>query len=50
LFSLLEFLVGPSSIENDAHGIEKFLLKSEVYLLIQHILVQDQDGQNNTKL
>ena len=50
-------LDGPSSIENDGHGIEKLLLKnstksnkflhSEVNLLIQHIIVQDQDGQNN---
>ena len=45
------------SIENDAHGIEKFsaknssklnkFLHSEVNQLIQHIIVQDQDGQNN---
>ena len=50
----------PSSIENDVHGIEKLLLKtssklnkflhSEVNLLIQHIIVQDQDGQNNIYL
>ena len=50
-------LAGPSSIENDAHGIEKLLLKTQVSLtsllhsevnkLIQHIIVQDQDGQNN---
>ena len=49
---------GPSSIENDAHGIKKLLLKtqsklnkflhSELNLLIQHIIVQDQDGQNNS--
>ena len=49
--------VEPSSIENDAHGIEKLLAKSssklkkllhsEVNLLIQHIIVQDQDGQND---
>ena len=47
---------GLSSIENDAHGNEKLLLKtqvtekflhSEVNLIIQHIIVQDQDGQNN---
>ena len=47
--------LGPSSIESDADGIEKLLLKtqvsekflrSEVNLLIQHIIVQDQDGQN----
>ena len=41
----------------ESHGIEKLLLKnsskfnkflhSEVNLLIQHIIVQDQDGQNN---
>ena len=46
----------PSSIENDAHGIEKLLLKtqvsehflhSEVNLIIQHIIVQDQVGQDN---
>ena len=44
----------PSSIENDAHGIEKLLLKtqvsekflhSELNLIIQYIIVQDQDGQ-----
>ena len=44
-------------IENDGHGIEKLLIKnssklnkflhSEVNLLIQHIIVEDQDGQNN---
>jgi hypothetical protein len=50
-FHLLEFLAdppGPSSIENDADDIEKFLLKtqvgenflhSEVNHLVQHILV-----------
>jgi hypothetical protein len=47
---------GPSSIENDAHGIEKLLLKTQVILTsflhrevnqIIHIIVQDQDGQNN---
>ena len=46
---------GPSSIENDAHGIEKLLLKTQVGLTsflqsevkIIHIIVQDQDGQNN---
>ena len=48
------------SIENDAHGIEKLLLKnssklnkflhSEVNLLIQHIIAQDQNGQNNKYL
>jgi hypothetical protein len=32
-----------------AHGIEK-LLHSEVNLLIQHIIVQDQDGQKNNNL
>ena len=26
----LEFLPGPSSIENEAHGIEKLLLKTQV--------------------
>ena len=45
-----------SSIENDAHGIEKLLLRtqvsekffhSEVIIIIQHIIVEDQDGQNN---
>ena len=46
-----------TSIENDTHGIEKLLLKtqvssnkflhSEVNLLIQHIIVQDQHGQKN---
>ena len=45
---------GPSSIENDVHGIEKLPLKTQVSLtsflhsevnqLIQHIIVQDQDG------
>ena len=75
--------LGPSSIENDAHGIEKLLLKTQVSWtslcknlfnllefiaevfrchvhhfqcltvpvelnqLIQHIIVQDQDRQNN---
>ena len=49
--------LGQSSIENDAHGIKKLLLKnssklnkflhSEVNQLIQHIIAQDQDGQNN---
>ena len=53
---------GPSSIENDAHGIEKLLLKTQVsltrylqsevkiiHIIVQiiHIIVQDQDGQNN---
>ena len=47
---------GPSSIENDAHDIEKLLLKtqisekllhSEVNLIIQYIIAQDQDGENN---
>ena len=42
--------------KHDALDIEKLLLKkiklnkllhSEVNLLIQHIIVQDQDGQNN---
>jgi hypothetical protein len=43
-FSMLD---GPGgSIENDAHRIEKFL-HSEVNQLMQHIIVQDQDGQNN---
>ena len=46
-------------LENYAHGIEKLLqnssklnkfLHSEVNLLIQHIIVQDQDGQNNNIL
>ena len=45
---------GLSTIENDAHDIEKLLLKaqisekflhSEVNLLIQYIIVKDQDGQ-----
>ena len=64
LFNLLEFLEeafrcqadhfqclmvpvppDPSSIENDTHGIKKLLLNK----LIQHIIVQDQDGQNNNK-
>ena len=44
---------GPSSIENGEHGIEKLPLKtqvskkflhSEVNLIIQYIIVQDQDG------
>ena len=47
---------GPSSIENDANGIEKLLLKTKVSLTsfmhsevnqIIHIIVQDQDGQNS---
>ena len=47
---------GQSSIENDAHGIKKLLLKTQVSLTsflhsevnqIIHIIVQDQDGQNN---
>ena len=47
---------GPSSIENDVHGIEKLLLKTQVSLTsflhsevnqIIHIIVQDQDGQNS---
>ena len=55
----VEFHTGLSSIENDADGIEKLLLKtqvsetflhSEVNLLIQHIIVQDQDGQNNNSI
>ena len=41
--------------ENDAHGIEKLLLKTQVSLTIFlqsevkiiHIIVQDQDGQKN---
>ena len=50
---------GPSSVENDAHGIEKLLLKSqvsekflhsEVNLIIQYIIVQDLDGQNINKI
>ena len=54
-FSILDGL-GTSSIENDAHGFEKLLLRtqasekflhSEVNLIIQYIIVQDQDGQNN---
>ena len=46
-----------SCAENDAHGIEKLLLKnssklnkflhSEVNILIQHVIVQDQEEQNN---
>ena len=50
----------PSSFENNVHGIEKLPLKNssklskflynEVNLPIQHIIVQDQDGQNNNKL
>ena len=74
LSNLLEFLAevfdamciifnaspGPSSIENDADGVEKTsakssnklnkFLHSEVNLLILHIIVQDQDGQNNNKI
>jgi len=47
---------GLSSIENDAHSIEKLLLKIQVSLTsflhsevnqIIHIIVQDQGGQNN---
>ena len=47
---------GLSSIKNDAHGIEKLLLKIQVSLTsflhsevnqIIHIIVQDQGGQNN---
>ena len=47
---------GPSSIENDTHGIEKLLVNSsklnkflhrELNLLMQHIIVHDQDEQNN---
>ena len=46
---------GPSSIENYAYCIEKLLLKTQVSLTsflqsevkIIHIIVQDQDGQNN---
>ena len=43
---------------NNAHSIEKLLLKnqviekflhSEVNLIIQYIIVQDKDGQNNTR-
>ena len=44
-FSMLD---GPG--KNDAHGIEKLLLKflhSEVDLIIQYFIVQDQDGQTN---
>ena len=46
-----------TSIENDAHRkasaknsskLNKFL-HSEVNLLIQHIIMQDQDGENNNK-
>ena len=39
LFNLLEFLA-------EAFRLNKFL-HSEINLLIQHIIVQDQDGQNN---
>ena len=44
-----------SSIENDAHSIEKLVLKTQVSLTsflhseanqIIHIIVQGQDGQN----
>ena len=53
VFSLGPFsLTVRSSIENDAHGIEKLLLKTQVSLTsflqsevkIIHIIVQDQDG------
>ena len=54
-FQCLTVPPGSLSIENDAH--EKLLLKtqvnkflhSEVNLLIQHVRVQNQDGQNNAK-
>jgi len=36
-------------IENDASKLNEFF-HSEVNLLIQHITVQDQDGQNNNIL
>ena len=50
------YYVCMSSIENDAHGIKKLLLKTQVSLTsflqsevnqIRHIIVQDQDGPNN---
>ena len=51
---------GTSSIKHEAHGIEKLPLKnssklskflhSEVNLLIQHIIMQDQDGQNKQQM
>ena len=54
-FSMID---GPGG-ENDALGIENLLLKTQVSLtsffksevnkLIQHIILQDQDGQNNNK-
>jgi len=43
-FSMLD---GPGSAKNSSK-LSKFL-HSEVNLLIQHIIVQDQDGQNNSK-
>ena len=54
-FSMLDGPGGTGSIENDAYGIEKLLLKTQVSLTsflqsevkIMHIIVQDQDGQNN---
>ena len=42
---------GPSSIENDAHGIEKLLLKSQVNLtsfLQSEVKIIHIIGQNNT--
>ena len=55
-FSMLDGPDGTGlSIENDSHVIKKLLLKtqasekflhSEMNLTIQHIIVQDQDGQN----
>ena len=47
-----------SMLDGPAHGIEKLLLKTQVSLTsflqsevkIIHIIVQDQDGQNNNLL
>ena len=54
-FQCLTVPMEPSSIENDAHGIEKLLLKtqvswtcflhSEVNQLIQHIIMKVQDSK-----
>ena len=42
-FSMLD---GPGGTAKNSSKLNKFL-HSEVNLLIQHIIVQDQDGQNN---
>ena len=47
LFNLLEFLAEAST--KNSSKLNKFL-HSEVNLLIQHVIVQDQDGQNNNIL